>query len=283
MKPRGKPPARVSVLQRWISDAERETGITVVRQQRWVSFMVLVAILGFARDEDEEPLFLLKGGVAMELRFGLAARATKDFDTAFRANAADMLDRIDSVLRAGYEDFEARRTEAETVAGSQALRFDIKLDYRGKPWATVKFEVAPAEGNMGREIDRLSAMPLDHLGLTGPTDVPCVAVRWQIAQKLHACTEVTANDGRPNDRFRDLIDLLLLWELVSEDERTSLREACEEMFTLRGRQPWPPVVTVFDYWPEPYRALAEEVHFPITDVSEAAEAVQAIIDSIAST
>jgi len=38
--------------------------------------------------------------------------------------------------------------------------------------------------------------------------VPCVAVRWQIAQKLHACTE-TFEVGE-NDRFRDLIDLPLL-------------------------------------------------------------------------
>lgn len=280
MKPRGKPPTRVSVLQRWISDAAIETGIAVARQQRWESFMVLVAILDAARDEDDEPLFLLKGGVAMELRLGLTARATKDFDAAFRADAAQILDRIDAVLRTGYGDFAARRTEAEPVAGNLAQRFDIKLDYRGKPWATVKFEVATAEGSIGREIDRLPAIPLDHLGLTGPAAVPCVAIRWQIAQKLHASTEMTA-DGRPNDRFRDLIDLLLLWELVPDDQRATLREACEEIFALRDKHSWPPVVTVFDHWPEPYRVLAEEVHFPITDVAEAADAVQAMIDVVA--
>jgi hypothetical protein len=146
VRTKSKPPFSVNVLQRWIADAERETGVAVARQQRWVSFMVLAAMLDTARDEDGEPLFLLKGGVAMELRLNLMARATKDFDTAFRAEAVELLDRLDQALRAGFGDFTARRTEAEAVRDTAALRFDIKLDYRGRPWATVKFEVAPAEG-----------------------------------------------------------------------------------------------------------------------------------------
>lgn len=280
MKGKGKPPFSVNVLQRWIADSERETGVAVARQQRWVSFTVLAAMLDAVRDEDGEPLFLLKGGVAMELRLDVAARATKDFDTAFRAEAAEILERLDQALRVGYGDFAARRTEAEAVRETAAFRFDIKLEYRGRPWATVKFEVAPAEGSMGREIERVPAKPLDHLGLTGPSDVPCVAIRWQIAQKLHACTEVPTRD-RVNDRFRDFIDLLLLWGLVPDDERPAVREACQEIFALRAAHPWPPRVTVFDGWPDQYRALAEELHFAVTDVTAAAQGVQAMIHAIA--
>ena len=33
-----------------------------------------------ARDEHDEPVFLIKGGVAIELLLGLRARATKDLD-----------------------------------------------------------------------------------------------------------------------------------------------------------------------------------------------------------
>ncbi|MGH8971847.1 MAG: nucleotidyl transferase AbiEii/AbiGii toxin family protein [Acidimicrobiia bacterium] len=273
MKRREKPPFSVNVLQRWIADAERESGVAVARQQRWVSFMLLAAMLDAVRDEDEQTLFVLKGGVAMELRLGLAARATKDFDAAFRAEAAEILGRLDQALRAGYGDFTARRTQPEPVRETAALRFDIKLDYRGRPWATVKFEVAPTEGSMSREIERLPGKPLDHLGLTGPSDVPCVAVRWQIAQKLHASTEVPGAD-RANDRFRDLIDLLLLWDLVPTDQRGAVRDACQEIFTLRALHEWPPRVTVFDAWPAEYRALAMELKFPVADVHTAASRVQ---------
>lgn len=280
MKPREKAPFSVNVLQRWIADAERETGVAVARQQRWVSFMILAAMLDAVRDEDDEPLFLLKGGVAMELRLDVGARATKDFDAAFRAEATEILERLDQALQAGYGDFTARRTEAEPVRETGAVRFDTKLDYRTKSWATVKFEVAPAEGSMGREIERVPARPLDHLGLTGPSDVPCVAIRWQIAQKLHACTEVPA-DGRVNDRFRDLIDLVMLWDLVAEDQHPAVAEACREIFALRGMHTWPPQVTVFDTWPTEYEAVAAELRFPLPDVVAAAMAIQNMIAIIA--
>jgi hypothetical protein len=50
---------------------------------------------------------------------------------------------------------------------------------------------------------------------------------------------------------------------------------------LRAAHPWPPQVTVFESWPEQYRALAAEVRFAMTDIAGAAKAVQATIDTIA--
>ena len=221
-------------------------------------------------------MFLLKGGVALELRLGLQARATKDYDAAFRAEMADLLDHLDDTLRAGYGDFTAERTAVEPITNTDAQRTTIKLVYRGRSWASVQFEVAPTEGTLGREVDRVAARPLDHLGLAGPDDVACVAIRWQMAQKFHACTEVF-DDGRRNDRFRDLPDLLLLWDLVEEQDRSAVRDACQKIFKLRAKHPWPPEVVVFDHWPDPYRKLAEEMQFPILDVHEAAAAVTAVI------
>lgn len=279
MTPSRKPPHSVHVLQRWITEAERDTGVAVARQQRWVSYMVLAAMLDQIRDEDDQPLFLLKGGVALELRLGLQARATKDYDAAFRAEMADLLDHLDEVLRIGHGDFTAERTELEPVGSTPAQRTTIKLSYRGRSWASVQFEVAPAEGALGNEIDRVAARPLDHLGLEGPEDVPCVAIRWQIAQKLHACTEIPDGDRR-NDRFRDLPDLVMLWALVDEGERPAVRAACEEIFHLRDQHAWPPAVVAFGHWPNPYRALATEIDFPILDVHEAAAAVQTIVDEL---
>jgi hypothetical protein len=75
---------------------------------------------------------------------------------------------------------------------------------------------------------------------------------------------------------------LLLEGLVDEDEWSAVREACEELFLLRGRHAWPPTVSVFESWPEPYRALAAELDFPIAGVEEAADAVRAMIERITS-
>jgi len=242
--------------------------------------MVVAAMLDHARDENQDPVFVLKGGAAMELRLGLRARATKDYDTAYREAIEGMLERPDEALRHGFGDFLATRTEPKPVAGTGAQRLDIKLTYRGRSWATMQLEVAATEGQAGREIDRVAGKPLDSLGIAAPNDVPCVSIRYQIAQKLHACTEVPSDD-RENDRFRDLIDHLLLEDLVEEDEWPRVRDACAEVFALRAKHPWPPTVTVFDSWPNAYRALAAELAFPIAEVQEAADAVQAMIERIA--
>jgi hypothetical protein len=275
-----KPPLNVQVLQRWVGDLARQDGIAPARLQRWISFMVVAGLLDGARDDNLEPLFVLKGGAAMELRLGLRARATRDFDATFRDAVLNMVEALDTALRRGHGDFTASRTELEPIAYTGAQRVDIKLAYRGRSWATVQLEIAIAEGEAGREIDRLPGKPLDALGIQGPKVVPCVSVRYQIAQKLHACTESPA-DGRSNDRFRDLIDLLLLEELIGEDDWGGLRAACEEIFALRDAHRWPPIVTVFDGWINTYPMLATEIDFPIRDVNEAAALVQHLIERIA--
>lgn len=275
-----KPPHSVRVLQQWVGDLARDQGIAPGRVQRWISFMVVAAMLDHARDENEDPMFLLKGGAAMELRLGLRARATKDFDTAYREAIDGMLERLDAALRQGFGDFTAIRTEAEPIAETASQRLDIKLSYRGRSWGTVQLEGAAAEGEAGREIDRVPGKPLDALGLTVLADVPCVSIRYQIGQKLHACTDVPIDD-RENDRFRDLIDLLLLEELVEDDGWPAVREACEEIFALRAKHPWPPRVIVFDSWPDPYRALAAELSFPMAEVHTAADAVRSMVERIA--
>lgn len=139
-------------------------------------------------------------------------------------------------------------------------------------------EIAAVEGGMGSEIDHVLAMPLDYLGLTGPETVPCVSVRWQIAQKLHACTE-TFEDG-DNDRFRDLLDLQLLGALVADPDWRQVRSACVEVFDGRAKQSWPPNVTVPRSWEAGYAALAGAIGFAVADVSEAAAAVEALIARI---
>lgn len=115
--------------------------------------MAIAAMLDTVHDHDGFPLFLIKGGVAMELRFDIAARATKDLDLAYRAGRGQMLDHLDQALRAGHGQFTARRTDAETFA-----------------------------------------------------------------------------EGRLNDRYRDIIDIVLLWGLVSPAGRPAVRDACEAIF-----------------------------------------------------
>ncbi|MDQ3631024.1 MAG: hypothetical protein M3417_07110 [Actinomycetota bacterium] len=84
---------------------------------------------------------------------------------------------------------------------------------------------------------------------------------------------------RTNDRFRDLVDLLVLRELV--DDLRAVRVACEATFAHRAVHAWPPELDVPETWGTGYARLAAEVGLDIADVDEAADDVRAFIVDIA--
>ena len=131
-------------------------------------------------------------------------------------------------------------------------------------------------GSAGTEAEEVSAFSLTQLGLEGPEQVACQSLRYQMATKLHAVTE--RFDTGENDRFRDLIDLLLLRDL--EPDLARVAEACRDIFTSRAKHAWPPRLTIEPSWPEQYRALAIDQEFAIQDVEDATDLVQALIDEI---
>jgi hypothetical protein len=250
--------------------------MVVVRLQRRISFMVVAAFLDRVRDANDDPLFIVKGGVAMELRLHLRARASKDFDTVFRESFDRMLTKLDLALQTPQGGFALTRDEAQPVGGTSTRRINLKLAYKGRSWSTVQLEVSPTEGNLGAEMDRIPAFDIASLGLEGPAEIPCLPVRYQLAQKLHACTEVF-DQGPDNSRFRDLIDILLLRSLIEAEELAEVRTACVDVFSVRDKHSWPPNLSVPVSWRAPYAHLADETGFGVTDVEEAAEAVRAVI------
>ncbi len=69
-------PRNMAHLQRLISEHAQAQQMPPARLQRWLNAMVITAVLDRVRDENDEPVFLLKGGIAMELR--LRAARTHD-------------------------------------------------------------------------------------------------------------------------------------------------------------------------------------------------------------
>lgn len=282
--PKAKPPANRVALERWIAQKAQEDGIAAARLRRALSFMVLSAVLARFVDEEGAPLFLLKGGVAMELRVGTRARASKDYDTAFRED----LTRLDDVLAAAsvhvHGDFRLTAGAATPIGPTGAVRIPVRIAFARYDWGTIDLEVSAAEGGSRAAAAIEYASPAPALSVFGLPDGERVALfplPYQIAQKLHACTE--SREDRDNDRFRDLIDLLLLEEVVADADLPAVRVACEEVFRLRGRHAWPPAIHIYPLWVEGYRSLALGMDFPVLDVAEAAAAVSAFVSRIAST
>ena len=220
-----KLPGDISHLQRLIGNHAPDRGMPPARLQRWLNAMIVTAVLDRVRDEDGEPIFLLKGGLAMELRLQLRARATGDYDAAFRTRTEEVIDRLDEALAAPWNSFHLTRDALDTIPNTKAVRIRLRLSYKGRTWGSVQLEMAPVEGRMGLELDRVKTMALVPLQVPLPEVANCVSLRYQAAQKLHACTEVF-DEGRENDRFRDVMDILLVEDLLYDLGLARVREAC---------------------------------------------------------
>jgi hypothetical protein len=274
-----KRPKTVNRLQRLITEWERESGQPVRRLNLRVASMMLAGALRRAVDDDGAVVFVTRGGVAMELRAGEKARVTGDVDLVLRGDPESLLAHLDASLADDYEEFSFERNEPQPLElHPHVRRIRVKVAFRTKPFMTLVVEVAPVEAG-GDEIEEIAAHDLSTIGLDGPDIIPVLAVRWQIAQKLHAVTESPLRPGGENPRYWDLIDLQLLQALAGEN-LAPVKDACQRIFVARGWQSWPPQITTYPDWGDRYTTMASSLDMPITNLDEAVEAIHALIHAI---
>jgi hypothetical protein len=157
------------------------------------------------------------------------------------------------------------------------VRVEVQVAYQTQRWATVKLDVTPPDAAF--EEERVAAISLAPFGLVGPDTVPCLSLRYHIAQKFHGLTKVHS-DGTEHDRYRDAIDLLLLQPLVDGSSLAKIRAACEETFRVRDEHAWPPVIALPERWREAFAADARAVALDIVDIVEAESALRDFVSEI---
>jgi hypothetical protein len=291
LKPRGKPPATKQAIDKWIHDAEGEVGIGARRLGWMVASGVVVAAIQRALHTDGLPRFLIKGGAYLELRLGLRARTTKDVDTLFRGEFADFIDVLDEALAEPFDGLTFKRTEPEQINVPGRIvkphRFDVLLQLRGKTWRRITLEVSPDEGGAGTTADRFRPPSLAHFGFNVPEMTAALVMDYQVAQKLHACTD-PHTDEHPNDRVRDVVDLHLLKPAfyAAGSDLHPLADACRSLFAARADEArrtgqvtprtWPPEIMAHPHWQMDYRTYAAQVELTLS----LGEAVTALNDWI---
>lgn len=234
-RPTGPPPS-AGVLARYAQAYAREFGVAEGRVRGWVAYMIMAGVLERAADADA-PTFIVKGGVALELRLRDRARATKDIDIVLRDPKGDLAEALERAMTGeAYQGFSFRRKGQPLLLDNGAVNIEIAVTYRGQPWTSVSVDIARAEAGES-DVEWVDAIALtDDFGVTGPTQLPCLPLRFHVAQKLHGMT-LPPRPGKQNERFRDLIDLLLMETMISHDHG-SLREACELVFRSRNTHAW---------------------------------------------
>lgn len=270
------------MLNAWISQAEAKLG-PEARGGRlgWlVASSVAIAAVQRAVDADGRQLFLLKGGTWLQHRLNATARTTKDVDGLIRGDIEAFLIALDDALAEPWGPLTLRRGPVEVINTPtrviQPRRFDLILALRGVTWRRIQFEISPDEAGIGDTFEVVEPAPLDRFGLPDVDALVGIAMRFQIAQKLHAASDPHEPPTSVNDRPRDIPDLLLLRDLVRETGTPTLADiwdASVAVFDARaaeaiqlGRTPryWPPVLVGHPHWVDDYRRAATSAGIALT-------------------
>ena len=278
MSGKRKPPHSARVLSQWVDAYARERGLAPKRVRDWISYMILGGRLEQVSASADRPRFTIKGAVALEMRLLHRARATKDIDLVVDEDRGeDLAAVLRKALAKDYQDFTFRMKGEPYVMPNDAVRVEVAMDFRGRSWSTVQVDLSRREGG-ATEIDLVEALELEPFGLATPSALPCLSLRYHIAQKIHAMTQPSAEDAASNERFRDLADVLLLRELG--EDLAPVRAACVEVFALRGTHGWPPVLDPPAFWEGLYAQLAEDLELRERSLEDAVREARAFIQAI---
>ena len=195
---------------------------------------------------------VVKGGSSLMFRYGGGAtRYTKDVDMARVTDLEKFLDDFRKNLSEGWNGFTGKLTDVEPPSPENVpkpyvmMPYDIKLQYLGRAWMTVRIEIGHNEiGDADASELKLPediAAAFVAIGFPKPKEIPVMKLSYQVAQKLHAVS------GKDSDRAHDLIDLQLM-ERHSTLDLPDIKSKCERLFKYRCEQPWPPTLVKGETW-----------------------------------
>lgn len=199
---------------------------------------------------------VVKGGSSLLFRYGrYGSRYTRDIDTARVMELESYLKQLNEALSHGWNGFTGRLVAVEppqpvgVPSAYVMMPYDIKLNYYGRPWQTIRIEIGHNEIGDADEFE--TSLPSDladvfeKLSFPQPKPLRVMKLAYQIAQKLHAVSEPGS------ERAHDLIDLQLICNR-SQIDYAEVKDVCQRLFDYRRRQPWPAVVTALPSWDDLY-------------------------------
>lgn len=237
-------------LESAIGAGARAAGIAIPRYRDQFNRTILIATLDRAVDAGRIPDYLIKGGAAIELRFGAAARTTRDLDVELPVPLARLYHTFAAALAYAPEDFTfTLRAEVREVR-EDAVRVVVVMQFAGQGWATIDVDLASAN-----DVEIVDQIHIE------ATELPGVSARartmrteFLIAQKIHAI--LTPDEADYQYAYaRHVVDVLFL---APQSSPESIRHACEAVFTTRAARSgrtWPPQsIMLPDRWLRDYGA-----------------------------
>jgi predicted nucleotidyltransferase component of viral defense system len=262
-------------LEERLRRVHRERGQPLLRLRKRVVFERCLARL---QQRPDSP-WVLKGGVALELRLGSRARMTQDLDLGVSQSIAEQRNwsgrELAQALRLdlgamGDDRFEFIVPEADEVepliAAVKAYRFSVEARLSGRRFETIRVDVGlgdtivpPADMLAGSDVLAFAGIPAPQIRATSRAQ--------HLAEKVHALTRPIGD--RINTRVKDLADVMLLMDL-GLPEPSVVRSVVEEIFTTRRHHEIPHTVGPLPVtWVSSFTAMASELGLVQTKVESA--------------
>lgn len=254
------PQALRMALEQRLQNQAQATDIALDRLRRRVVFQRIVTRLQRA----EPDRWVLKGGMALEVRLGDAARLTKDVDLGLRdevPDAGELRDRLIEALGgdADADGFTFAVAPAERMApdggGHLTWRVAVTADLAGRRFGAVKLDVSPRAHEL--EATEIVVLPnaLSFAGLE-TIEIEIIDVHRHAAEKLHAMSRDFGS--RENSRVRDLVDLMLLCDHELLHPPTLAAAVITVWWQRDGTTPPAQLPELPAGWPARYEWLAAE-------------------------
>jgi hypothetical protein len=251
---------RTALEQRLLARSQ-SSGLSLPRLRKQVAFDRLLArLIAVAPDR-----WVLKGGLALDLRLRERARATIDMDLGRRDDESSAMTDFRAAMRVDLGDYfeiMVQRTsllDLADVAGAVRYRVRALLDMRRFEEFVVDVGFSDAEDLHSELLEGLDLLAFAELP---SIHVPTIPLPQHIAEKIHAYTRRYGPEQRWSTRAKDLVDIVLISEtsrLVAGD----LRIAIGETFGVRANQALPSALTEPPPdWRSKYADLAMAVGIP---------------------
>jgi hypothetical protein len=271
-----------SAFRRALEDRLRkqsfQTGTPLVRMRKMIAFDRFLARLF----HDQSSKWVVKGGLALQLRLGERARTTKDIDLLMLVQAGEIYPRLRIAGQLDLEDwfsFEIANVAQSTTDDFGGTRYQLQSFLDGRTFESFHLDVGVGDPIID-PVEYLQTTDLLAFASFPPTVVPCYPITQQIAEKLHACTR-TFQSGT-STRVKDYVDILLLAGMGGIDGHR-LHEAIHSTFLARDTHPVPLKLPAPPMnWKRPFQRMASEIRLEHTSLEEANVAMMRFLNPVLS-
>jgi len=250
---------RQALEQRLLNQA-RDTNTDLNRLRRRVVFERIL----YRLTTSQPGMWVVKGGMAVELRVGDSARMTRDLDLNLRVGSGGTSDahrRLSAAVRTdpNRDGFLLMVSEPSPLrpdqAGRPGWRFSVSADLAGRNFATVRVDVVARSDELANTEMLPLASLLSFAGFEG-FEVEATDVAQQFAEKIHAMTRPW--DDRDNTRVKDLADMVAFINSGLDPARAIA--TTRHVFAVRDTHPLPDELPDPPFfWREDYPAFANEL------------------------